>query len=229
MNTDGSNATLTSLRAELDDVRASRARLAATAVAERRQAELELNDGAWQELILANLKLNLLLERPISDQDAVEALDEVSGQLRRTLDEIRDFAHRLYPAVLRRAGLTEALRLAVARRPLPAGFQFQGLSRYPEAIEAAVYFCCLEALEVAADRTPDLPMRVSLRGEESLLTFQITLEAPDSRAVSLGGEDLVHVRDRLGAVGGELRLEVSPVAGTRLVGTVPLPSNDRPE
>jgi signal transduction histidine kinase len=204
------------LRSELEDVRASRSRIAAAAEGERRTMERELHDGAQQQLIALSLKVQLARELADTDPGALaDLLDGIADDVRETLDDLRGLAWRIYPSLLLDGGLVEALRAAAADLAIPTRIEAAGTVRCPTEVESAVYFCCLDALRSAAeDAGPDARATVAVRVEQAALAFDLTVKEagpwPDGA--------LAAARDRIEALGGQLT--VSPGAG--LSGTVPL-------
>jgi len=144
-------ASLEDLQHHAEELRASRARVVTAADVERRRMERDLHDGAQQQLVLLGLKLGLAERLIEKDAAAATAMhDELRADLRKALSELRDLAHGIYPAVLENEGLPGALREAVERAAIPTELHCDGARRYPPELEAAVYFCCLEALQNAA-------------------------------------------------------------------------------
>src|SRR5262249_24366059 len=140
--------TLDDLRRINADLRASRARLAATADAERHRIERDLHDGAQQHLVALAVELGLLRETHSTGWP--DLLARLAHLVDRASADLRALAHGIYPALLRDAGLAEALPAAAKRSTLPVDLAVTGLDRYPAQVEAALYFCCLEALQNAA-------------------------------------------------------------------------------
>src|SRR5439155_19269883 len=146
------------LQASLDEVRRqaqalqdSRARIVAASDAARRGLERNLHDGAQQHIVALAVKIRLV--RQFLDRDPAKAngmLEELATDIEETLQELRDLAHGIYPPLLADKGLPEALASAARRSPLPITVAAAGVERYPAETEAAVYFCCLEALQNAA-------------------------------------------------------------------------------
>lgn len=209
----------------IDELQASRARIVAASDAARRRVERDLHDGAQQNLVLLNLKLGLLERQAETDPELTEAVRGLRADLNRALDELRDLAHGIYPAVLTSDGLAGALAEAVEDAPIATSLTCDGSGRYPPELEAAIFFCCREALQNAAKHAGD-GARVSVRLAEASaeLRFEVAddgagFEAAGATTDSAG---LQNMADRIGALGGELRVESAPGAGTTVAGTVPL-------
>ena len=155
---------LENLKQANDDLRTSRARIVATGDAERRKIERNLHDGAQQHLVA--LAVNLRLAKDMLGDDpesAAEMLDALGDAVKDTIQELRDLAHGIYPPLLMDAGLAEALRAAANRSPLSVGVDAEGSGRYSSELEAAVYFCCLEALQNAGKHAPEASVSIVLR------------------------------------------------------------------
>ena len=133
------------LQSTNEELHATRARIVATGDAERRKIERDLHDGAQQHLVALSIRVGLA--RELADPEAAQRLDDVGKELEEILEELRDLAHGLHPPLLREFGLREALASAVRRSASPAKLEAAAIGRYPEDVEAAVYFCCVEGLQ----------------------------------------------------------------------------------
>jgi signal transduction histidine kinase len=215
---------LENLKRANEDLRASRARIVASGDAERRKIERNLHDGAQQHLVA--LAVNLRLTKDILADDpeaAVEMLDALGDAVKDTIQELRDLAHGIYPPLLMDAGLTEALRAAATRSPLAVSVDAEGVGRYTTEIEAAVYFCCLEALQNAAKHAPDAAVAIELREADGTLRFSVVDDGPGFDATTAtAGHGYVNMSDRLGAIGGSVAWESAPGEGAQISGTIPL-------
>jgi len=215
---------LENLKRANEDLRASRARIVATGDAERRKIERNLHDGAQQHLVA--LAVNLRLTKDILADDpeaAAEMLDALGDAVKDTIQELRDLAHGIYPPLLMDAGLTEALRAAATRSPLAVSVEAQDVGRYSTEMEAAVYFCCLEALQNAGKHAPDASVTISLREADGTLYFVVSDDGPGfDAATATAGHGYVNMSDRLGAIGGSVVWESAPGEGARISGTIPL-------
>jgi signal transduction histidine kinase len=212
------------LRLQADQLRDSRARIVASADAARRQVERDLHDGAQQRLVLLGLKLAMASARAQSDPATVAAdLDELRDELNAALSELRDLAHGIYPTILESDGLAPALRDAAQHAAIPTRIECDGGERYSSELEAAVYFCCLEALQNAAKHGGEgARARIRLTHGDSTLTFEIS---DDGRGFELGdgaaSAGLQNMTDRLGALGGTLRIVSAAGGGTTITGALP--------
>jgi signal transduction histidine kinase len=216
--------TLDELRLQAVALRESRARLVASGDAERRRVERNLHDGAQQSLVA--LAVNLRLARDIVTEDpdgAAELLDQLAVDLKATIGELRDLAHGIYPPLLADSGLEQALRAAANRSPLAVSVQAAGAGRYTPEIEAAVYFCCLEALQNAAKHAAGATVTVRVWEESGGLLFSVTDDGPGYDAgAARRGHGLTNMADRLGAIGGSVRWQSEPGHGMQVHGSIPL-------
>jgi signal transduction histidine kinase len=175
--------------------------------------------------MLVNLKLGLLERKLADDPAALEGLvAESRADLDRALDELRDLAHGIYPQVLTSDGLAGALAEAVEQAPMAAELECDGARRYAPELEAAIYFCCLEALQNAAKHAgANARAAVALREVGDALAFEVADDGVGFDAASANGSaGLQNMADRIGALGGELRVESTPGVGTRVAGSVPV-------
>jgi len=218
-------ASLAELRRQAEELRASRARVVAAADEERRRIERDLHDGAQQHLV--GLAANLgAVQRLIKDdpEEAKAVLDGLQHAVQESMESFRVLAHGVYPPLLEDRGLAEALSHAARSAAVPASVDAPGLSRYDAGIEAAIYFCCLEGLQNAAKHAGD-GARATVRVWENgrALRFEIGDNGAGlDPMVGERGTGLTNMRDRLGAVGGELRIESTLGRGTRVIGAIPL-------
>jgi signal transduction histidine kinase len=216
--------TLDELRAQAEALRESRARIVASGDAERRRLERNLHDGAQQNLVALAVSLRLardvLTDEP---QTAAQLLDQLADDLKVTIQELRDLAHGIYPPLLADSGLARALEAAASRSPLAARVTAAGLRRYSPEIEAAVYFCCLEALQNAAKHAPDSTVQIRLWEESGGLLFSVADNGPGfDVAAARSGHGYMNMADRLGAIGGTVRWQSEPGHGATVQGSIPL-------
>lgn len=211
------------LRARTRELELSRARLAAAADDARRGIERDLHDGAQQRL--ATLAVDLGRAVRLCESDPVQARVVVDG-LRTHLDaairDLRDLAHGIYPALLGERGLSGALPAAARRTALPCTVDTVGVERYDRDVEAAVYFCCLEAIQNADRHSVGSMIRVDVTDDgDGTLRFRV---ADDGIGFAVGSVPRSHgltgMRDRIRAAGGEVTVVSAPGAGTVVEGVV---------
>jgi signal transduction histidine kinase len=216
--------TLDELRKQADELRESRARVVATGDAERRRVERDLHDGAQQHLVA--LAVNLRLARDILADDpaaGAEMLAQMAEDVQVTIRELRELAHGIYPPLLADAGLPEALRAAAARCAIPVSVSTDGIGRYSQGVETAVYFCCLEALQNAAKHAPQANAQVRVWAESGGLLFSVSDNGPGfDPGKARAGHGFANMADRLGAIGGTVRWESQPGHGSTISGTIPV-------
>lgn len=219
-------ASLEELRLQAEALQESRARIVAASDAARRQIERNLHDGAQQHLVA--LAVNVRLARKLAETDpeaSFEILDQLGEGLQNAVQELRALAHGIYPPLLADRGIEEALRSAAGRAALPTTVEASGLPRHPPEVEAAVYFCCLEALQNAGKHAGDgASATVRVWEEPGVLLFEVADDgvgfAADSRQPK--GAGFVNMGDRLGAMGGTVEVRSAPGQGTTITGRVPL-------
>lgn len=221
-------STLDEVRRQAEELRASRARIVAASDAARRQIERNLHDGAQQHLVA--LAVNLRLARQIAESDvsvAKEMLEQLSHDLQDAVQELRSLAHGIYPPLLVDRGLPEALSAAGGRAALPAQVVADGIGRFSPEIEAAVYFCCLEAMQNAGKHAGGgATMTVRVWEEAGALLFEVADDGAgfDPSQRSTPGAGFVNMGDRVGAIGGTFGVQSAPGRGTRVSGRIPVPA-----
>jgi len=211
------------LRARLVDLQASRARLVEATDTERRRIERDLHDGAQQQLVSLRISLGLARELVTSSSgEAAELIAQTERQATDALEELRELARGIYPPLLADLGLRAALEAQARKAAIPVTVEAPGLGRYPQKIEAAVYFCVLEALQNVAKYAQASAACVILRPDGQWLAFTVE---DDGRgfdpATTPRGTGLQGISDRLGALGGTAGVTAAPGRGTRVTGRVP--------
>lgn len=203
----------------------SRFRIVVTADEARRRIERDLHDGAQQHLVLLAVKARLVSELIDTDPRGAKALaDELRTEAQVALAELRELARGIYPAVLRERGLAEAVRAAALRVPLPTLVDCDGLGRFDRHIEAAVYFCCIEALQNAGRHAGSrATVRIGLGRDATRVRFEVRDDGVGFAPASVPlGRGLVNMHDRVRALGGSLDIDTAPDRGTLVRGVVPL-------
>ncbi|MEV1179130.1 histidine kinase, partial [Nonomuraea sp. NPDC049784] len=217
-------ASLEELRQRNEELQASRLRIVTAADASRRAIERDLHDGAQQHLVALSVKLGLTREI-IKDDPAMaaELLEELRTDVQNANAAFRELAHGIYPPLLRNHGLGEALRSVTRRVALPYQVSVDLPRRYPEEVEAAVYFCCLEAIQNAGKYAgPGATIQVSIQAEPGRLSFAVSDDGVGFDTRGNEGHGFVNMTDRLGAIGGVLRVESTPGSGTTVRGDIPI-------
>lgn len=217
-------ASLEELRRQARDLQASRARIVVAADAERRRMERDLHDGAQQYLVAIAVKARLIRRLARTDLERSLALsDELLTDVEAALDELRALAHGIYPPLLSSDGLGAALAAVARRATIRVHLETGGVGRHQPEIEAAVYYCCLEALQNATKHAGNsASAEVHVWEEKGELHFEIADDGEGFDTDHSGaGAGLTNMRDRVGAVGGTLLVDSAPGSGTRVRGVVP--------
>ena len=207
----------------LEEIRASRQRLVAAQDEERRRIERNIHDGAQQQLVALAIKLSITESLIGTDTDGErELLAELRQDAAGAVEDLRDLARGVYPPLLASAGLAAALTAQARKAPVPTSVTADGVGRYPQEMEAAVYFCVLEALQNVAKYAGASRAEVRLAASGGDLTFAVTDDGagfdPESRGYGTG---LQGMADRLHAHGGSLAVRSAPGAGTTIMGRLP--------
>ena len=201
------------MRQEIEELRASRKRLALAADAERRRVERALHEGVQQDLVGLAANLEVAAGSLDSDPAAVKALlEELQRETRRALTEMQELANRIFPTLLEAGGLVPELRAAASRAGVPARIDVDVPASSPPESAGAVYFCALDVFE----RAPaGMSVEVSVRDEEGSLAFEVVAEC------DLGAERRAP-HDRVEALGGRVTI-TSDGGRTTIAGSLPLP------
>jgi signal transduction histidine kinase len=212
----------------IEELRASRQRLVAAQDEERRRLERNIHDGAQQQLVALTVKLRLLEQ--ITQREPVRAAEmasQLQSETTRALEELRDLARGIYPPLLADAGLPAALEAQTRKSGLPVRVEADGLGRFSQDVEAAVYFSCLEALQNVSKYAEASSVTISMARTDGRLSFTIADDGvgfdPDA---TTRGTGLQGIADRLDALGGRLEIRAAPGEGTTLVGFVPSPTGE---
>jgi signal transduction histidine kinase len=219
-------ASLEELQQRNDELQHSRARIVAAGDAERRKLERNLHDGAQQHLVALAVKLRLAQDAVEDDPaDAVAMIDEIKGDVRVAIAELRSLAHGIFPPLLVSGGLAEAIPAAATRATVATTVDAAGIGRYGADMEAAVYFCVLEALQNASKHAgASATANVRVWEADRVLGFEVSDDGAgfDPTSGSAGGHGFVNMADRLGAFGGTVTVRSQPGQGTTVTGTLPL-------
>jgi signal transduction histidine kinase len=209
------------LRARLEELRASRARIVDAGDTERRRLERDLHDGAQARLVGLALLLGHARRRAAADPDeTVALLDRALAELQTSLAELRELARGIHPAVLTDRGLEPALEALAARAPVPVTLETDGEQRLPPPVEIAAYFVVSEALANVAKYADATEATVAVRRANGCVTVEVTDDGVGG-ADAAQGSGLRGLGDRVAALDGTLRLESPPGHGTRLHVEIP--------
>ena len=204
------------VRAQLEEVRASRSRIVEAADAERRRIERDLHDGAQQRLVALAMRLD---QARATSAGASELIDATTVELLAAIREVRDLARGVHPPILTDAGLGAAVEALAERTPFPVAIDATG-ERFAPEVEAAAYFVVAEGLTNIARYAAASRATVVLRTEEDRLVVRVTDDGRGGADLD-AGSGLRGLADRLAAVGGELTVTSEPGRGTTLQATLP--------
>jgi len=210
----------------IEDLRGSRQRLVTAQDEERRRLERNLHDGAQQDLVALAIKAQLA--DATVDEDPAQAkqiLGELKADAAGALENLRDLARGIYPPLLADLGLAAALTAQASKAPLPVTVEANGIERFPQATEAAVYFCCLEALQNIAKYAHATQASICLQTQNGMLRFTVADDGTgyDTSHTPLGAGQR-NMADRLAALSGRFEVRSAPGQGTTITGYLPIPS-----
>jgi signal transduction histidine kinase len=201
-------------------------RLLAAGDAERERIEQDIHDGVQQHLTALRIRLGLAAEsfQARGDTEAGAVLAGFGEDVEHVIDEVRDIAQGIYPALLTSTGLSAALASACRRAGQSVTVQAGGVRRCRPEVEIAVYFSCLAAIDNAAKHAGPGQVSICLSDTGDALRFAVCDSGagfdPDQTPTGTG---ITNMRDRIAAVGGTLTLYSTPGRGTRVEGSVPDP------
>ena len=206
-------------------LRASQRRIAMAAAAERRKIERDLHDSTQQKLVAVRIQLSLAHEQAEPNTVVRNRLTELGREVDEVLDELRAVAHGIYPQLLHAEGLPVALREAARRSIAPVVVQIDDIGRLPDELEAAIYYCCLEALQNVAKHAGDeATAKLRLHRDGRVVRFTLSDDGVGfSLASRAAGAGLTNMNDRITAVGGSVSIRSRPKRGTVIDGRVVVP------
>lgn len=215
------NARLESeLRARVEELRRSRARIVEAAQTERRRLERDLHDGAQQRLVTLSLQLRML-ESQLAAQPAALGLIEASKrELDESLRELRELARGIHPATITERGLGVALDALVTRASLPVTLQVDLDERLPEVVEVAAYYLVSESLTNVAKHAQAKSARVGVAKKNGLLVIEVVDDGVGGARAN-GGSGLRGLEDRVEALGGHVHVSSPRGGGTRIRAEIP--------
>jgi signal transduction histidine kinase len=207
------------LRAQLAELRASRERIVRSGDEERRRLERDLHDGAQQRLLGLGMGLQLIRARVDPGSEAAELVDELEEELGRALQELRELARGIHPAVLTEQGLPAAVRALAERTPVPVEVKVPD-EPLPPGVETAAYFVISESLSNVAKYARAGHAWVSVASENGSALVEVRDDGVGG-ARPADGSGLQGLADRVGALGGQLRIESPPGGGTHVTAELP--------
>jgi signal transduction histidine kinase len=208
------------LRARLDELKGSRARVIEAGQKERQRLERNLHDGAQQRLIALSLELSRLQRTLRDDQAATARVEEARREIALSLEELRDVARGIHPAVLSGHGLDVALESIAARAPVPVRLTVDLDGRLPERVEVAAYYVVAESLTNVAKHASAHEARVSVSETSNRLVVEVVDDGVGG-ADTERGSGIRGLADRVEALGGRLRVWTPPGGGTRVKAEIP--------
>ena len=213
------------LELALHNLAQSRARRLASEQDTRQKIERDLHDGAQQHLMALRLKLGLAAAQlEIRDPEGATVLHSLEADVDATIEEVRALARGIYPPLLARAGLRDALREIARNAIVPTTVRVAtGTTRYPADVETTVYFSCSEALQNAAKHADAVSAVTISVWQDHELHFEVRDDGAgfDSQSTPCG-VGLNNLRDRLAVIGGTLTVHSVPGQGTVVTGAIPL-------
>jgi PAS domain S-box-containing protein len=216
-----SGVDVTDRQRQEEEIRASRARIVQAADAARRRLERNLHDGAQQRLVSLSLSLRLAEAKLDGDgPGARQLLAAAREELALAIDELRELARGIHPAVLTDRGLSAAVEALVGRCPVPVEWDVLE-ERLPPAVEAAAYYVVSEALANVAKYAEATSAAVRIAGTDEVVSVEVADDGVGGADAS-AGSGLRGLVDRVAALDGTLRVESPPGGGTRIVAEIPV-------
>jgi signal transduction histidine kinase len=211
------------LRAQLEEVRASRARIVDAGDAERRKVQRDLHVGAQQRLVTLSLELGLIRNRldEGTDPKIAAQLESIGQELREAIDELRELARGIHPSILTDAGLAAALESLAQRSALPVSLDDRSTGTLPERVEVTAYFVVAEALTNVTKYARASRVSVRLESRDRLLRVEVEDDGIGG-ADPTSGSGLRGLQDRVTAIGGRLSVEGPSGEGTRVRAEIPV-------
>jgi signal transduction histidine kinase len=207
----------------VEDLRASRQRIVAAQDEARRRLERNIHDGAQQDLVALAIKLRLAATT-MDDDPAKQILGELQADAAGALENLRDLARGIYPPLLADLGLAAALSAQASKSALPVTVDADEVGRFGQDTEAAVYFCCLEALQNTAKYANASSAQICLQAQNGTLRFTVS---DNGAGYDVGhtpmGSGQRNMADRLAALGGQLEVRSALSRGTTVTGQLPIP------
>jgi signal transduction histidine kinase len=211
------------IQAQLEQVRASRARIVEAGDMARRRLERDLHDGAQQRLVTVSLALGMARHQAAgSNPDLETLLEAASKEAREALAELRELARGIHPAVLTETGLHGAIQSLAERSPVTTAIIAVPTGRFATPIEATAYFVVSEALANVAKHAPAATAQITIRQHAAQLVVEVSDDGPGGARADTGS-GLGGLADRVASVGGALQIDSLPGHGTLLRAQIPCP------
>jgi signal transduction histidine kinase len=208
----------------VEELRASQRRLVAARDEERRRLERNIHDGAQQQLVALTVKARLV--RGFADKDPAKAAElaaQLEAETQDALENLRDLARGIYPPLLADRGLAPALESQARKSAIPVLLGVEPIGRYPQEVEAAAYFCVLEALQNVVKYARASRATVRVARENGHLVFEVADDGVGfDPGAAWSGTGVQGMADRLAALDGALEVRSEPGAGTVVVGRIPV-------
>jgi signal transduction histidine kinase len=206
----------------IEELRQSRRRIVAAQDERARKLERNIHDGAQQQLVAIAVRLRLAEQLAGRDTGrAKELLAQLQTDTADALENLRDLARGIFPPLLADSGLGAALDAQSRKSPVPIEFGVDGIGRYPQEVEAAVYFCVLEAMQNLAKYARATRGRITLAASKGDLTFTVEDDGVGFDPTQARGSGVPNMRDRLEALGGTVEIRSVVGSGTVVTGSVP--------
>jgi signal transduction histidine kinase len=211
------------LRARVEELRGSRARIVEAGQRERQRLERNLHDSAQHRLVALSLQLSLLEEQLADDPTAAAQLEHARREIDTSLEELREIAHGIHPAVVSGHGLAVALKQLTAREPVPVHLSVEIDGRLPEEVEVAAYYLISESLANIGKHALASSATVEVMRDEGYVRVEVVDDGIGG-ADTEGGSGLRGLADRVEALGGRLRVWSPCGGGTRVRAEIPCAS-----
>jgi signal transduction histidine kinase len=207
----------------VEELQESRRRIVAAQDERARKLERDIHDGAQQQLVALSVRLGLAEQLLARDPEkAAPLMKELKAEAVDALDTLRDLARGIYPPLLADQGLAAALDAQARKATIPVELIGDGVERYPQEVEAAIYFCCLEAIQNIAKYANASSATIRLARSNGRLTFNVEDDGDGFDPADAHGSGLTNMRDRLDALGGSLEVRSRPGEGTSISGAIPV-------
>jgi signal transduction histidine kinase len=206
----------------LAEIDGSHARVAEAVDRERELLERDIHDGVQERLVAVRIRLSLAAELAAGDDGLRRVLGEIGETLDEALDELREVAHGIHPHVLTDQGLVAALAHVARAAAGAVAVTSSGVGRHPAEFEAAIYYCCREAIQNASKHGgPSVRISVSLHEDTHGVAFEVSDDGPGfDLANAPPGGGLQHMHDRIALLGGRLSIVSEAGAGTVVSGAI---------